>query len=496
MQNIQTKNRILTLFEGGNPAYERVSKEEYRQLYFAVRSEIGKGDDKLNTAVGEFLLHGAMAFDRYVGLRPQSVDDDQYDMFCNFLGSFQRFEGSFTGRTYFLHLDRITWDLYRNCSLLPYDEVMEELLKDYENEIEKLVLPAGSERIVNNLETKKNDVLGLISVIRNGQIKTVIHTSLPFALSNTKAEFDVIVDGIKTHVKVNNHSQGSSLPFASITEGSSMTTIGPSKWTTTSCELDIEANCLMDGLELKDSVTLQKKEDGRFWTAVFDYTYKVVSKIWMFMQQHDDVKGTWPPLPNDLHYIHYQVSADDKVIDFEGTTNPALVYHVRPLNKPSQHYEIEEQHYDWSLYAYQFAKVYAESGQLKEAIFWLNVSVEALVEEFVQKVASTEELRQEIEGEEHKFDSAEAILVQQFPEMAGKVKWPDTVIHTSVFTKLKRAVTHTALASQKKDIIKNYQKVNAKRNALFHGGSVDITIEDVEKAFNAYRWLKERIGNI
>lgn len=103
-------------------------------------------------------------------------------------------------------------------------------------------------------------------------------------------------------------------------------------------------------------------------------------------------------------------------------------------------------------------------------------------------------MRQEIEGEEHKFDSAETILVQQFPEMAGKVKWPDTVIHTSVFTKLKRAVAHTTLESQKKDIIKNYQKVNAKRNALFHGGSVDITIEDVEKAFNAYGWLKDKIG--
>ena len=64
MQNLQTKNRILTLFEGGNQAYERVSKEEYRQLYFSVRSEIGKDGKKLNLAIGEFLLHGAMKYNK------------------------------------------------------------------------------------------------------------------------------------------------------------------------------------------------------------------------------------------------------------------------------------------------------------------------------------------------------------------------------------------------------------------------------------------------
>lgn len=95
MQNLQTKNRILTLFEGGNQAYERVSKEEYRQLYFSVQSEIGKDGKKLNLAIGEFLLHGAMKYNRFIGLRPQSVDEEYYDMFCNFLDSLQKFDGTF-----------------------------------------------------------------------------------------------------------------------------------------------------------------------------------------------------------------------------------------------------------------------------------------------------------------------------------------------------------------------------------------------------------------
>lgn len=136
----------------------------------------------------------------------------------------------------------------------------------------------------------------------------------------------------------------------------------------------------------------------------------------------------------------------------------------------------------------------AMSGQLKDAIFWLNMSVEALVEEFIQRVAKTKEMLAVIEGEEHKFDTAEAILAEQFPEMKGNVQWHDVVIHTSVFTKLKRAITLSGFTISVKEVTKKYSLVNAKRNALFHGRETEITVVDVDNAFVAYGWLKEHIG--
>jgi hypothetical protein len=44
-----------------------------------------------------------------------------------------------------------------------------------------------------------------------------------------------------------------------------------------------------------------------------------------------------------------------------------------------------------------------------------------------------------------------------------------------------------------KDIIKRYSQVNAKRNTLFHGGDVEIDVDDVEKAFGAFSWLREKL---
>ena len=57
-----------------------------------------------------------------------------------------------------------------------------------------------------------------------------------------------------------------------------------------------------------------------------------------------------------------------------------------------------------------------------------------------------------------KFNTAEEILVEQFPEMKGKVQWPKTVIHTSVFIKLKRAVKMSDKACLLKDVMKKYKQ--------------------------------------
>jgi hypothetical protein len=112
------------------------------------------------------------------------------------------------------------------------------------------------------------------------------------------------VDGVNVTVEIRNQSQGCSLPGAKIAENSTLTVSGPSGWVTTSCEMDIKAECLMCGLSLKPKATLQRKEDERFWTAAFDLTYRVVTELWMFFQRQENRTASLAPLPNDIHYIN------------------------------------------------------------------------------------------------------------------------------------------------------------------------------------------------
>ncbi len=494
MIDITAKNRILTLWKEGGYAYEKVKKEEYKQMYYAVLQQMDKGNAEWRNAVRSFLFHGAYVYDRFVGLRPKVESDEEYDMFCRFVNTLQKLDGKEQRRTACFNLDRIRWNVFTECSGMLCDSEIEVFLQECEEKIAAISV-IGDEKVARIIEDKKTELRGLIADIREGRIRTKIHTTLPFKLTNTDATVSLKIDGVNVEVSLNNHSQGSSLPMASIAEGSTMTTTGASKWTTTTCELDIEAHCLIDGLQELPRVTVRDVEqDKGYWNAVFDFTYRVVSAIWMHVQQREAVSGSWPPLPNDIHYLQYTICAGDKEYDMELSTNPALVYQVTSLKKEPKHYDIaEEGSTSWSAYTYLLARQYAESGQLKESIFWLNVSVEALVEEFVRRVATTEDVLNEIEGEDHKFDTAEEILSEQFPEMKGKVVWPDTTIPVSVFTKLKRAVKLGGLAVSQKDVRKRYSMIHDKRNSLFHGRENKITVEDVEKAFGAYVWLREKL---
>lgn len=489
------KKRILSLAEQGDEAYSKVSKEEFRQLYFAIQHNKIRNDSRWNHAVGKFLLRGTIAFDRFVGLRPKCITEELYETFCLFLAALQEHDGKFMGRTAFPRLHRIKWDIFRKCNFSSIDDTVKCFFDNCIDDVNCIDIPTGDIRVTNNITQEKEFLLGFIDNVRNGNIETVIHTSLPYKLTDRNATIHLVMDGVDIEITTKNVSQGSSLPIINIAEGSTMETFGPSKWTTTSAELDIVCHCLIDANKEIPRVTMHRSESEEFhWTTIFDLTYKIISAVWKHLQQQEDAVSLWIPLPNDIHYINYKVCAGDHEYDSMYTTNPALVYRISSIDKPIKNYNFTtSDELSWSTSAFQLARLYAECGQLEESIFWLNVSTEALVEEYIQRIATTAELRDEIEGEEKKYDTAEEILSEQFPEMKGLVRWPDTIIHSSVYTRLKRAIKINQSQLNQKDILKKYSMIQSKRNSLFHGRNETIHITDVEKAFNAYNWLKQHL---
>ena len=90
MNFIQAKSMILSLWKKGDSAYEKLKKEEFKQLYYAIFSHPYSGNDEWKNAMGQFLFKGAIAFDRFVGPRPKVIDEEYYNMFCRFLSSLQK----------------------------------------------------------------------------------------------------------------------------------------------------------------------------------------------------------------------------------------------------------------------------------------------------------------------------------------------------------------------------------------------------------------------
>ena len=210
MINIKAKNRILTLYKEGSDSYNKLKKEECKQLLYAIRPYIISDNMEWSNAVGQFLCYGTWAFARFIGIRPQIVDNDTYNTFCEFLSTLQKLDGKFYGRTYFFHLEKVKWQIFMECSLLPYDEEMEVFLSKCEEELDKLILPEGPN--VEKMKMNREEVIALINDIRKEKIQTKIHTTLPFKITNTDSTIILNVKGININARICNHSQGSIYP--------------------------------------------------------------------------------------------------------------------------------------------------------------------------------------------------------------------------------------------------------------------------------------------
>lgn len=495
MDIITARKRIYELHQKDLNAYSGVKEEEYKQIYYSIQSHIDKGDYEWREAVAFFLINGSLHFDRFTTPRPNSVDDEQYDMFCRFVKSFQKVCRNDDGTNALLSIHKIKWDVFRRCNCKPLDDDTKAFLNGCLDKTNKISFQADNNNNSRIAEDEKSQLLSLISDLLSNKIYTTFRTFLPYKLTNRNSTIHLVMDGVDADVKIINRSQGSSLPNISIAEGSAMETFGPSRWTTASSDLEIVYHCLIDGLDALPRVTIHRQENEKFyWTLCFDVVYRFISSIWGHLQDTEKSYSKAFPLPNDMHWIDYRIKSDNLEYDGQFSTNPALVYHIESLNKDPEQYDFGEVGMpSWSTLSYFYARTSAESGQLDEAVFWINVSVEALIDEFIQQVATDDCILKTIMGDEHKYDEAEKILSDQFPEMKGKVKWPQYDIHASVFTKLKRALKYAPGSLQKKEVLKHYSHVSDKRNHLFHGGVISITSDDVEKAFGSYEWLRDNL---
>jgi hypothetical protein len=106
-----------------------------------------------------------------------------------------------------------------------------------------------------------------------------------------------------------------------------------------------------------------------------------------------------------------------------GTTPPEETVHLGEVRAPSY---------------WQQCLTYARSnmtlGETRQALLWANMAVEALLDQRLEQLASeagNEDILAQLQGGRLVFRQAEEILSEQYPEMAGKVNWPDRQMQLS-----------------------------------------------------------------
>jgi hypothetical protein len=147
----------------------------------------------------------------------------------------------------------------------------------------------------------------------------------------------------------------------------------------------------------------------------------------------------------------------------------------------------------WAVECRSRAEMYLELGDTNEALFWLNVEVESLISSRfgeIETQTGIKGLAADLGSPKEFWSQSEEILVKQFPEMAGKVKWPSASVHISVFGKLKTLYRRVLMHTPIDDLLRRYKEISGERNNLFHGnlsGSVPVTT--VLNALGALDWI-------
>jgi hypothetical protein len=139
--------------------------------------------------------------------------------------------------------------------------------------------------------------------------------------------------------------------------------------------------------------------------------------------------------------------------------------------------------------------MYLEVGETNEALFWINVGVEALFQHRFRQISQTindPELFDELSSPKAYWHEAEEVVREQFPELADRISWPGTTKHVSVYQKLKYLYRRVSMKTSVNEMISNYSKVSKNRNALFHGATEKrLPVNAVEKAISSFDWIVE-----
>lgn len=489
------KHKVLSLYSEfrenkDSSIYQKLSVEDVLHTFYALRNRLPANDPHLNISFALFICFTINRFDRFGVLRPDD-NEELRSKYLVMLQSLRKLEPVRNIYSWLFQMNRIKWDIYRECANKTIGQDILEYIDNKACELQKINIPGADQHDTQLVEKKRREIMDLLNAFRSGIITTV-ETRLPYKLTQKNSTFHLTCDGVEVDVSIENSMKSSPLPLIEIAHGSTLDELGLSKNSYSESKLTLRIHCLVDvGISL-DSVSYSEKEQFG-WNYLFDFTYRTIKSIWNYLQSAGDDYVTWPPLPQDIGTINWSIATGQLSIDSGVFSNPATGFRISCEKRGIQHHEIKDETAPlWSENAFYYARLYAKAGQFEETVFWINVATEALIDEFIRKISPDQKAYEDLSMQESKFQSAEEILANQFPEMKGKVQWPNSIIPASVYTKLKRALEYLKQdKKQTNNIIKSYSSICAKRNCLFHGGNHSINTTDISKVFQSFYQLKD-----
>jgi hypothetical protein len=368
-------------------------------------------------------------------------------------------------------------------------------LNDLLNHLSKIKIPICDKMREEAFKIHR-DIIFFARSISDGTLKTRLAIDLPYPISKNPLEvhfkwlgIDVIQRAKSNFLSPQGLFIQAAPPEVAIPQKST-------RWQYGTTQIEFEISALIDpSIQVPplQMHTLGTPFDG--WPNGLHVAFSLVHFSSWALNGRPEYIGPWVPAPGDICAIRsvFDVPGVPN-FDFKLRTNASMSW--SSLTPSADIIQIElgdAKTIAWHQQCRFLADQYAVLGEVREAIFWLNVGVESLLRTRMESHIQTNGLNLNLEildGGKTYWDEAKQLIAAKFPEIVDEIAWPTEGKKPSLFQQLKYFCAHVEGAPEFDVSKKHYSKVSRRRNALFHGLKEDaVPTKEVRSAMDSFDWL-------
>ena len=260
--------------------------------------------------------------------------------------------------------------------------------------------------------------------------------------------------------------------------------------------MELEFQCLIDYDAWTPSLLELGSEPLPFdgWAKGFTLAFQVIDDLVWRVRIEYGGESQWIPAPRDISASTFEILSDGQRVAWK--LKEAAFMRMFPKTEEELEIELGQlQSIPWYIKCRSLAVMYLEIGETNEALFWLNAGIESLFQNRFKEIALTTgrtNLEDELNSPNVYWNKAEESVKKQFPELAGKIEWPDSKSHVSLYKKLKCLHTFVPMKTSVKELTAKYNKISKHRNSLVHG-VIDqrLPADVVKEALSSFDWINE-----
>ncbi|MEU9430574.1 hypothetical protein AB0D87_48895 [Streptomyces sp. NPDC048342] len=350
-------------------------------------------------------------------------------------------------------------------------------------------------------ESAHAELSHILTGIIDGSINTTIRTSLPYALSirpmTAKGTWRTVPFTMRIRPIFAEAVEGMAAVGNAIVQP-----VGSTRWQAGVTDVEIVFHCLLDGDAWTPELRALNRPEGSpidGWPNSYTSCFGVIYDVFWRIRSESGVQDVWPPAPRDIGPIECSLST---------TTASNLCFRQRHMgrwttivNPDRSEIELElgavEPPSHWKR-CRETASSYLALGDTREALLFLNIGVESLLDERFKALADANNdpsLLDLIYDKKSVWQEARDIVAKQAPAAADKIVWPEREVHQTRYSQLKLAHKHSSPVSSVRQATKHYNIVCHNRNELVHGTREEpIPVSDALKAFHSFDWLVDNFA--